>query len=143
MNVSEVYSRAVQHLSRIPPRSYIPLGMTLIPVMIQTLYRIIRMRTYGSIERLYSSLMVYDQDGIAIKQRNDQHKAFLFVALTETAVFSVFILRNRYYLIPAGYSLLHLTWTHIAKQKEVLKKGLVGSELKPVCFSSMDGEIRF
>ncbi|MBS0649489.1 MAG: hypothetical protein JSS10_09760 [Verrucomicrobia bacterium] len=141
MNVSAISSRAVHHLSRLPPRSYVPLCMTLIPVMIQFLYRTIRMRTYRRHCNLYAPTE-YEKEGVAFAERNVQHRGFLFAAVTQTVVFSALAIRNRYYLIPASYSLLHLTWTHMSKQKEKLLQEQIGTELRPV-FSSMDGEIRF
>lgn len=142
MHVSEVYSRAAHHLSRLPPRSYIPLCMTLIPIMVQYLYRTIRMRTYRK-HLIHYALTDYQEEGVAINERNIQHRGFLFVAATQTVVFSALALRNRYYLIPAGYSLLHLTWTHVSKKKECLKRIQLDRVLQNDYFSSMDGPIRF
>lgn len=145
MYLSEICNKALYHISRVPPRCYKPVLMTLIPIITQLLYRRFRMNMYPifkaySLDFDIALYVVYQEGGSFIKQRDDQHKLFLIIAGTQTVAFLAFALRNRYFLFPAIYTLSHLIWINYSKDHESIKKARVGNDLKPISFCSMDGE---
>jgi len=145
MNFSEISHKALHHFSIIPPRSWKPLFMTLIPIITQIIYKRIRYSVYQNSRLLYGENMyqVYREGGTVWNQRNDQHKLFLIIGGAQTVAFIAFALRNRYYLLPAVYTLGHLVWTNISKNKEVIRSERKNNMSIPVSFCSMDIEVPF
>ncbi len=122
-------SSAFQHLSN--PRCYVPLCSTLIPIALQMCYRWARHNKYKGM----STVDHYADDSPQRKQRNDQHRLFLILAGGEVITFLALSRFNRYYLIPTGYTVVHLLWTHWSKINETIEvSGATPS------FWSMDGK---
>ena len=146
MNFSEISHQALHYISKIPPRSYKPILMTLIPAITQIVYKRVRENMY---QNAYLSLFgdnlfeVYEEGQPFRTRRDDQHKLFLIIAGTQTVAFFAFALRNRFYFFPAVYTLGHLIWTHKSKSNEHIERVIVQGVSKPVCFRSMDGPKNF
>jgi hypothetical protein len=144
MHVTEIYNHALHHLSA--PRFYKPVLTALIPIVTQLLYKKIRSNMYQNANNfLYGDNLfeVYQEGQPLRKQRDYQHKIFLIIAATQAVAFFALALRSRNYLFPAVYTLAHLIWTNISKSHECIKQETSRGQLKPVAFSSMDGEIPF
>ena len=144
MNLSEVYSKTLYHISSIPPRCYKPVLMTLIPIATQLFYKKVRLDIYRDCSRWGTALVeVFQKGSPLMNRRHVQHKFFCSIGGIQAVVFFALALRNRYYLFPALYTLTHLVWTDMSQRREYIKHDICRTVSKPVSFCSMDGEVPF
>lgn len=110
MSIADICSKAYRGLQHLPPASYRPLCLTLIPVITQLAYRRFRHNIYPDLT--HSALKR------KLEQRDVQHKYFTITAMLQAGIFAFFARTNPYYWIPFGYTLTHFIWTDFTKRQE-------------------------
>lgn len=147
MYFPEICSKALYHISTVPPRYYKPVLMTFIPIVTQLLYKKVRLNMYRNSSQWVTEelplVKVFEKGTPFMNRRNEQHKFFCSIIGIQAVFFFALALRNRYYLFPALYTLGHLVWTDMSKRREYIKSEIGRTASKTVSFCSMDGEVPF
>lgn len=115
----------------VPREAHMPIYACLIPLTIQVCCRVMRQKICQQIEKTDDHSVVKQSFNL----RNKIIVVFLSLEVVQTVAFLKFSFSNRWFLIPAFYTLGHFAWTAYSYKQE--------SQIEYKIYKSMDGDVDY